>query len=114
MEEILAKLLTSSEREFYNYLKTQEIQETQIYKQMSETIALTELVKAKREVLELMSSKFFEERRRLEKIALNSLDMAIENGELELANIALELINNIYEGKYLYKNITFNWGEEYG
>ena len=114
MEEILAKLLTSSEREFYNYLKTQEIEETEIYQKMSETIALTELVKAKREVLELMSSKFFEERKRLEQIALNSLDMAIENGELELANIVLDFINSIYEGKYLYKNITFNWGEEYG
>ena len=107
MEEILAKLLTSSEREFYNYLKTQEIEETKIYQEMSETIALTELVKAKREVLELMSSKFFEERKRLEQIALNSLDFAIKQGNLELANIALNLINTVYESKYSDKNIMY-------
>lgn len=107
MEELLAKLMTSSEREFYNYLKTQEIEETRIHQEMSEVIALTELVKAKREVLELMSSRFFEERKRLEKMALGSLDVAIEHGELELAQIALNLINTIYEGKYSDKNIEY-------
>lgn len=88
-------------------MKTQEIEETRIHQEMSEVIALTELVKAKREVLELMSSRFFEERKRLEKMALGSLDVAIEHGELELAQIALNLINTIYEGKYSDKNIEY-------
>mgnify|MGYP001029965931 CR=1 FL=1 len=100
IKDILAKLITHSEREFANYLKEQEIEETQIHQRRSDTIALTELVKSRREAFELMSSKFFKEKDRLSKMAIKSLDVAISHGDDKLANIILNFLNVVYEEKY--------------
>ena len=100
VKDIFIKLMTSSEKEFFNYLKQQEIKETKIHQKISDTIALTELVKSRREAFELMSSKFFKEKDRLSKMAIKSLDVAISQGDDELANIILNFLNVVYKEKY--------------
>ncbi|MCI6736653.1 MAG: hypothetical protein MR593_00825 [Intestinibacter sp.] len=100
VKDILAKLITRSEREFVSFLKEQEIEETQVHQRISDTIALTELVKSRREAFELMSSKFFKEKDRLSKMAIKSLDVAISQGDDELANIILNFLNVVYKEKY--------------
>ncbi len=103
-KNILVKLLTASEREFYDYLRVQELEDTKMQEKISETIALTELVKSNREVFDLMTREFFKERDRLSKMAINSLDIAINCGDEEFANIVLNFLDTIYKEKYLKYN----------
>lgn len=100
IKNLVIKLITYSEREFCNYLKTQEIKETEIEKEIANIITLTELIKAKREVFELISKEFFKEREQLKNIALNSLDLAISCGNEELAEKILIFLNALYKNKY--------------
>lgn len=58
-------------------MRVQELKDTKMQEKISETIALTELVKSNREVFDLMTREFFKERDRLSKMAINSLDIAI-------------------------------------
>lgn len=101
INNIIVKLMTYSEREFFNYLKKQEIKETEITKEISNIIALTELIKQRREVFELISENFFQEREKLSKMALDSLDLAISCGDEELADNILNFLNTIYQNKYI-------------
>lgn len=103
-KNILVKLLTASEREFYDYLRVQELKDTEMQEKISETIALTELVKSNREVFDLMTREFFKERDRLSKMAINSLDITINCGDEEFANIVLNFLDTIYKEKYLKYN----------
>ena len=105
VKDILIKLMTSSEKEFFNYLKQQEIKETKIHQKISDTIALTEIVKSRREVFELMSREFFKERENLYNMAIQSLDVAIIKGDEELAERILLFISAIYSKKYIRQEI---------
>lgn len=61
-------------------------------------------IQSNREVFDLMTREFFKERDRLSKMAINSLDIAINCGDEEFANIVLNFLDTIYKEKYLKYN----------
>lgn len=92
----LDDLLKNIDRGYSDYLKKEEIEDTERHKLRSKLSAMTLLVKSEREVKEVLSVEFFKERERLRKMSSKSLDKAIEIGDVETAEVILQFINTVY------------------
>ena len=56
-----------------------------------------ESIRANREAKEFFVKEFFAERKKLSEMINKSLDKAIEIGDTEIAELALQMINTMYE-----------------
>ncbi|MDF2892045.1 MAG: hypothetical protein K0R80_2412 [Clostridia bacterium] len=99
------ELIINARQSYYNYLKEQEMAATEREKSITQIKALSTALRAKREVMQVFTKNFFDERKMLRDMADNALNKAIETGDVELAQITMELIEFEYS-KNLFEKLN--------
>lgn len=97
LSEIIIEAISSTSKDYYKYLEEKEIEITEKEKTIARMKITVEAIRANREAEEYFTGKFFSEKEKLSDMANKALDKAINSGDIELAEIALKLINTIYE-----------------
>lgn len=92
----LGDLIKYIDKGYCDYLKQEEIEDSERYKLRKKLSVMTSLVISEREVKEALSREFYKERERLRKMSSESLDKAVEIGDVETAEIILQFINVVY------------------
>lgn len=98
-------LIINARKSYYDYLKSQEMAATERERNIAQIKALSLALKARREVLQVYTNNFFEERKMLREMADSALNKAIETGDALLAQMTIELIDFEY-GKDLFGKLN--------
>lgn len=98
-------LIINARKSYYEYLKEEEIAATEREKNIAQIRVLSSALRARKEVAEIYTRHFFEERKMLREMADNVLNKAIEKGDFTLAQMTIEIIEFEY-GKDLFGNLN--------
>lgn len=99
MDDIITEvknLLINARKAHYEYLKEQELEATEREVIISSISAITNAMKSRRDVAEIVMNTFFEERKLLREKAEDTLQKAIQTGDSEIAELALRFIAIVY------------------
>ena len=89
---IIAELVSDLVQEHYNYLSACEKRSTAQYKEIASLTAKTKELQANIELAEKYFQNKMKERQRLFQSASKELDVAIKNGDIESAEIAVRTL----------------------
>ena len=92
-EYLIKEIVKELVREHYSYLKECENNLTNIHKDTATIKAKSMELQAYRELASEYFKYQLKEREQLFKLASNILDLAIQNGDIELAEISISTIN---------------------
>lgn len=81
---------------FDNYTNDREKSLTRLEKEIAALKLQCEESARRSELLEQFGKQFFEERAKIRKLAMKSLDIAIAKGDAEISAIALAILNKEY------------------
>lgn len=95
--ELISSLVNDIVKEYYAYLSEFELKSTKIEKNIAILKVKTKELQANRELAESYFSNQMEERERLFSSASKALDKALEEGNVELAQIAVKTIEEIHK-----------------
>lgn len=99
MNEIIDEVknyILNTRKAYYEYLKLQARTITEQEKQISHIKVLSTALSARRDVAEVFSKNFFEEKKLLRQLADDALEIAIQKGDVQLAQVTIEFIANGY------------------
>lgn len=98
-------ILISAGNSLNRYLREHDAETTAHEKWLAALEAQTETIKRSNELLNQYTSNFFELREKVRKIANQALDIAVKNGDDNIAEMALCVLNNEYD-KDLFEAIN--------
>lgn len=88
--------IIESQRAYYEYLKEEERLETKRVAVIASIEQLTELIKVKREVSEMIAKQYWREKEYLRNLCEKALQKFIDLADFELADIHIHFIDVLY------------------
>ena len=86
---------------FDNYIEDRERTLTRLEKEIARLKLETAKIERRTEIMDQFAKQFFAEREKVRKLAMKSLDIAIEKGDAEISAIALAIIGKEYSKDFL-------------